>query len=120
MFYFFFFYADKPSGQPNIRGNKKVKVNSKFTLTCDATSVNGSITWYQWLFANGNELGNTTEKNWTYTANSSEETLKFVCIAGNSAGQSAKSSVIDIEVQSVGMYDHQLLYIFAHQGFLCH
>ena len=111
----------KPSGQPQVTGSKRyVKVNSTVTLICDTASVNGSITWYKWLFANGNELGNTTEKTWTYTAKSGEETLQFVCIAGNAAGQSENSSVIYIKVQSVGVYDCWLLYIFAHQGFLFH
>ena len=91
--------TDAPSGKPEIRSNnKEVKINSTVELTCDTSEVDGIITWYLWSFANGTDIKNTTDNILAYKMEDQEETLQFVCVAGNPMGQSAKSWSVDIGV----------------------
>ena len=76
--------------------------DSTITFICDAGRVNGTITWYKWQFANGTDLGNTTERAWAYKVKEGDNILMFECIVGNTVGQSAPSA--PIAVQTRGMY----------------
>ena len=112
---FVFINTDKPSGQPQIIASpnaNEIKHNSYLELTCDVSNVNGSLTWYKWMFENGTEIQNKTEAKLVYKVKTNEEMLHFVCTAGNPEGQIANSMPWMIKI--IHDTPSELLYNFFH------
>ena len=114
MILIFMINTDAPSGEPKIRlNNNEVKINSTVELTCDTSEVDGVITWYLWSFANGTDISNTTDNILEYKMEDHEETLQFVCVAGNPMGQSSNSSSMDIKVTGQNNIHNIVYYLMS-------